>query len=212
VEERQGLAPDPALIAAALMADVRGEGLSALAWGDKARALRARVGFLRRHDAAWPDLSDDALMARLDEWLGPLLAGQARLSAIDDGALEAALLSLMPWTPRQRLEIEAPPRWTAPTGSRLAIDYAAPGGPRVDVRVQELFGLTTHPVVGPGVPLTLALTSPAGRPIQLTADLPGFWRGAWAEVRKDMRGRYPKHPWPEDPASAAPTTRAKPRA
>ena len=110
------------------------------------------------------------------------------------------------------LDREAPPRFEAPTGSRLVIDYAADGGPRVDVRVQELYGLTAHPAVAGGrVPLVLALLSPAHRPIQLTRDLPGFWRGAWAEVRKEMRGRYPKHLWPEDPAAAQATTRAKPR-
>jgi ATP-dependent helicase HrpB len=111
---------------------------------------------------------------------------------------------------RRRLDTEAPERFEAPTGSNLFIDYAFEGGPRVDVRVQELFGMTRHPTVG-GRPLTLALLSPARRPVQLTRDLPAFWRGSWADVRKDMRGRYPKHPWPEDPTQAPPTTRAKPR-
>ena len=113
---------------------------------------------------------------------------------------------------RRRLDAEAPERFEAPTGSRFLIDYAADGGPRVDVRVQELFGLATHPTVGDGrTPLTLALLSPGHKPVQLTKDLPGFWKGSWADVRRDMRGRYPKHPWPEDPATAAPTRRAKPR-
>ena len=128
-----------------------------------------------------------------------------------DAALEAALRSRLDWELARRLDVEAPMRWTAPTGSSVAIDYGAEGGPRVEIRVQELFGLTTHPAVGSGVPLTLALLSPARRPIQVTTDLPGFWRGSWTEVRKEMRGRYPKHPWPDDPAAAAPTTRAKPR-
>ena len=118
--------------------------------------------------------------------------------------------ALVPWDQQRRLEALVPARWTAPTGNSFAIDYAAEGGPRVDVRVQEVFGLAEHPTVA-GVPLTLSLLSPAHRPIQTTKDLPGFWRGSWKDVRSDMRGRYPKHVWPEDPASAAPTARAKPR-
>jgi ATP-dependent helicase HrpB len=152
------------------------------------------------------------LLARLDDWLAPALAGKSALGQLSDHELTAALRTLIPHDVQRRLDREAPARFEAPTGSRLAIDYAAEGGPRVDVRVQELYGLTTHPAVGLGrVPLVLALLSPAHRPIQLTRDLPGFWRGAWAEVRKEMRGRYAKHVWPEDPAAATPTTRAKPR-
>jgi ATP-dependent helicase HrpB len=124
--------------------------------------------------------------------------------------LDGALRTLVAWDLQRRLDAEAPARWTAPTGNSFAIDYAAGGGPRVEVRVQEVYGLAEHPRVA-GVPLTLALLSPAQRPIQTTRDLPGFWTGSWKEVRSDMRGRYPRHLWPEDPASAAPTTRAKPR-
>jgi ATP-dependent helicase HrpB len=111
-----------------------------------------------------------------------------------------------------RLDAEAPVSWVSPAGSVHEIDYAQDGGPRVDVRVQALFGLTSHPTIGRDIRLVLGLLSPAGRPIQLTRDLPGFWSGSWREVRKEMRGRYPKHPWPEDPAHAPPTLRAKPRA
>jgi ATP-dependent helicase HrpB len=150
------------------------------------------------------------LTAQLDDWLAPLLLGRTSLASLADADLEAALRALIPWDRQRALDTAAPARFTAPTGSTFAIDYAAEGGPRVDVRVQELFGLAEHPAVA-GVPLTLALLSPAHRPIQLTKDLPGFWRGSWKDVRAEMRGRYPKHPWPEDPASAAPTTRAKPR-
>jgi ATP-dependent helicase HrpB len=175
-------------------------------------ALRARAGFLRAQGLETPDLSDAALEADLEAWLGPSLAGKSSLSQISDADLEAALKTLLGHDALRRLDREAPLRFEAPTGSRLAIDYAAEGGPRVEVRVQELYGLKTHPTVAGGrVPLTLALLSPAHRPIQLTRDLPGFWRGSWSEVRKEMRGRYPKHVWPEDPANAAPTTRAKPR-
>jgi ATP-dependent helicase HrpB len=208
LEERRGLTPDPALILATLVEDVRGRGVAALPWGDGSRSLRARVAFLRGFDASWPDLSDAALIERLEEWLTPRLAGQAALSSLKEAPLEAALSELIPWELRGRLDVLAPRRWRAPTGTSIAMDYDAVGGPRVDVRVQELFGLTSHPVVGPGAPLTLALLSPAGRPIQVTADLPGFWRGSWSDVRREMRGRYPKHPWPEDPAAATPTTRA----
>jgi ATP-dependent helicase HrpB len=211
VEERVIANPDPALIQAALLDEVRQKGPGVLRWGEASASLRARAAFLRAADPAWPDLGDEALIARLDEWLTPLLAGKTSLTAINDAALEGAIRALIPWDLQRRLDAAAPARWTAPTGSSFAIDYAADGGPRLDVRVQELFGLGVHPTVGAGVPLTLALLSPAHRPIQLTKDLPGFWKGSWSDVRKDMRGRYPRHEWPEDPANAAPTRRAKPR-
>ncbi|HXQ17398.1 MAG TPA: ATP-dependent helicase HrpB [Caulobacteraceae bacterium] len=210
VEERLIANPDPALITAALMDDVGRRGLEALPWSDGATALRARAAFLRGQGLEAPDLSDEALLAGLDAWLEPALAGKSLLGAVGD--LEPALKALIPYEAQRRLDQLAPAKFEAPTGSRFTIDYASDGGPRVDVRVQELYGLGAHPTVAGGrVPLTLALLSPAHRPIQLTKDLPGFWRGSWGEVRKDMRGRYPKHVWPEDPASAAPTTRAKPR-
>ncbi len=213
VIEEQALADTPAsLIEQTLLDRVRSGGLDRLAWGERAQRLRARVAFLHSLDAAWPDLADEALLASLDTWLTPHLAGRTSLAKIDDATLEQALSDLIPWDLRRRLDVEAPERFEAPTGSRLFIDYAADGGPRVDIRVQELFGLATHPTVGGGrTPLTLALLSPGHKPVQLTKDLPGFWKGSWADVRRDMRGRYPRHPWPEDPASAAPTRRAKPR-
>ena len=203
--------PDPKLIAAALADRVRNEGLSVLTWGHAAEALRARVGFLRAAGGDWPDLSDAALLARLDDWLVPLLPGLRSLTALKPDALDGALRSLIPWDQQRRLDAAAPLRWTAPTGNGFTIDYTAEGGPRVDVRVQEVFGLTQHPTVAGGVPLTLSLLSPGHRPVQTTKDLPGFWKGSWKDVRSDMRGRYPKHVWPEDPANTAPTARAKPR-
>jgi ATP-dependent helicase HrpB len=204
--------PDPALIAEALAERVRREGVGVLPWGEAAASLRERVGFLRRFDDSWPDLSDAALAERLDEWLAPLLTGVRSLSALKPDVLDGALRTRIPWERQRAIDAEAPARWTAPTGNSFAVDYAADGGPRVEVRVQEVYGLAEHPAVAGGrVPLTLALLSPAHRPIQTTKDLPGFWRGSWKEVRTEMRGRYPKHVWPEDPASAAPTTRAKPR-
>jgi ATP-dependent helicase HrpB len=202
---------DPGLIEAELLARVRRGGVAVLDWGAEAGALRARLAFLRAADPAWPDLSDAALLAGLDAWLAPLLRGRRALGEVSPGALHEALLALVPWDRRRDLDRLAPPRWTAPTGSSVGIDYAAEGGPRVEVRVQECFGLAVHPTVGAGVPLAMALLSPARREIQVTRDLPGFWAGSWRDVRKDMRGRYPKHPWPEDPAAALPTTRAKPR-
>jgi ATP-dependent helicase HrpB len=202
--------PDPALIARALADRVRRDGLGALSWGEAARSLRERMAFLHARDPAWPDLSDAALVARLDEWLTPVLSGLRGLAALTPDALDGALRTLVPWDVQRRLDQAAPARWTAPTGNSFAIDYAAEAGPRVEVRVQEVYGLAQHPTVG-GEPLTLSLLSPAHRPIQTTKDLPGFWKGSWKDVRTDMRGRYPRHVWPEDPAAAQPTTRAKPR-
>jgi len=213
VDERRIENPDPALIAGALLAKVRVEGLESLPWSEASQRLRARLAFLASAGmGGMPDLSDVAMLTSADDWLAPLLAGKSNLRQIDPGALHDALRTQVPWDALASMENDAPDGWTAPTGTRVAIDYAAEGGPRIEVRVQELFGLGVHPaIVGGRVPLTLALLSPARRPIQTTKDLPGFWKGSWADVRKDMRGRYPKHPWPEDPAAAAPTTRVKPR-
>ena len=211
IEERLLDKVDPALVAKALLDQVVREGLPAVPLGEGAQALRRRVAFLRAIDAAtWPDLSDAALLERLPEWLEPLLAGRSSLASLSDGALADALRTLIPWDAQRKLDALAPARFTAPTGSSFAIDYGADGGPRVDVRVQELFGLTTHPTVA-GAALVLALLSPGHKPIQITRDLPGFWRGSWREVKSEMKGRYPRHVWPDDPAAAAPTTRAKPR-
>jgi ATP-dependent helicase HrpB len=213
IEAREVDAPDPAVIERGLMAQVREQGPGVLPWSVGAARLRARAAFLRGLDGpSWPDLGDAALEASLDDWLAPLLAGRARLEAIDPTAVDAALRGLIGWDRLAKLDAQAPEVWTAPTGTRAIIDYAAEGGPRVEVRVQELFGLAVHPTVAAGrVALTLVLLSPARRPIQTTRDLPGFWRGSWVEVRKEMRGRYPKHPWPDDPSTAAPTTRTKAR-
>ena len=202
--------PDTALVARALADRVRREGLGALPLGPATASVRERVAFLRASAPLWPDLSDAALIDALDDWLTPLLAGVRALAALKAEALDGAVRALIPWDLQRRLEADAPARWTAPTGNSFAIDYAAEAGPCVDVRVQEVYGLIQHPIVA-GVPLTLSLLSPGHRPIQTTKDLPGFWRGSWKDVRSDMRGRYPKHLWPEDPAAAAATARAKPR-
>lgn len=209
LDEKVVGAPDAETLTAALRAEIEADGLGALKWGEQASGLRARLAFLNARDPAWPDVSDNALLAARQDWLWPLLEGAKSLEGIADGNLAEALRGLIPWDLQRRLEELAPPRLITPLGS-AAIDYAAEGGPRVDIRVQELFGVTTHPTVG-GVPLTLALLSPARRPVQVTKDLPRFWSGSWAAVRAEMRGRYPRHPWPENPAEAQATNRAKPR-
>lgn len=189
-------------------------GIGRLAWSANQQQLRQRVDFLRRKGGAgeWPDLTDAALAANATQWLAPYLAGLSRLDEIDGQILAHALDAMLPWEMRKRLEEEAPTHFTAPTGSQVAIDYEGPGAPAIDIRVQELFGLDRHPAIADGrLPLTLRLLSPARRPIQITTDLPGFWAGSWADVKAEMKGRYPKHVWPDDPAHAAPTTRAKPR-
>lgn len=202
--------PDPSLFASALAERVRRDGLNGLAFSAAGQTLRERVAFLRRRDPVWPDLSDAGLIESMEAWLTPLLANARSLSALKTDVLNGAVRNLIPWDLQRRLDDEAPARWTAPTGNSFAIDYAAEGGPRVEVRVQEVFGLIQHPLVG-GTPLTLSLLSPGHRPIQTTKDLPGFWTGTWKDVRRNMRGRYPKHVWPEDPGAAAATARAKPR-
>lgn len=211
VEEVALGAPDKRQMADLLKGEVEREGLKGLRWGERAAALRARLAFLHGLEDGWPDVSDAGLVQAREAWLWPLLDGVQGLAGITDGALEQGLRALIPWDRVRDLDRLAPARLETPLGS-AAIDYAAEGGPRVDIRVQELFGVKAHPTVGDGrVPLTLALLSPARRPVQVTKDLPGFWTGSWAAVRAEMRGRYPRHPWPEDPAEAAPTTRAKPR-
>ncbi len=187
-----------------------GLGLDNLLGGDPVAEFGPERGL---DPGGWPDLSDEALLASAEDWLLPLLEGRSALKQVDASALTSALEAVVGWEALRRLDREAPVRWTTPAGSNLLIDYEAEGGPRLEARVQELYGLAVHPTLAGGrVPMTLALTSPAHRPIQVTKDLPGFWNGSWKDVRTEMRGRYPKHVWPEDPALAAPTTRAKPRA
>jgi ATP-dependent helicase HrpB len=204
--------PTPQEAAAAVLEQVRSTRLSGLSMDGPVRSLRDRAGFLRGQSPDdWPDLSDAVLLARLEEWLAPAVIAAGGAPDPGPGALADAIAGLFDWSARQALDREAPARFTSPAGVSHPIDYADPAGPSVDLRVQELFGLDRHPTVGRGVHLVLRLTSPAHRPVAVTRDLPGFWRGAWADVRKDMKARYPKHPWPEDPIQAAPTTRAKPR-
>jgi ATP-dependent helicase HrpB len=188
-------------------------GIGKLPWSKGQLQLRNRISFLRRSEGdEWPDLSDGALAQRVSAWLVPFLVDKTALSQIGADDLAAALDALLPWNLRKRLDAEAPTHFTAPTGSQVPIDYEAEQGPTVSIRVQELFGLAQHPSIAGGrVPLVMEVLSPAHRPVQVTRDLPGFWRGSYADVKTEMRGRYPKHPWPDDPLSAPATRRAKPR-
>ena len=214
--------PDPSRYADALIDAVRQLGLEALPWSDSLSQWRARVRCLR----AWlpelattlPDLSDGALLATLDDWLRPALAGKTRLAALDEGRFGEALKATLDWSLRQRVDALAPTRITVPSGMERRIGYAfddeanAPVAPVLAVKLQELFGLADTPRIAEGrVPLTLHLLSPGGRPLQVTQDLKGFWQRTYPEVKKEMKGRYPKHPWPDDPHTATATHRAKPR-
>ncbi len=198
--------------ALALARGVLSLGVARLPWSNSLRQWRDRIMFLRRAEGEpWPDLSDERL-AEDPDWLAPFLLGKSRLDEIGADEFSEALRAMLPFELSRRLDDEAPTHFVAPTGTAAPIDYEAEGGPAIALRVQELFGLGEHPSVAGGrIPLTLHLLSPAHRPIQITRDLPNFWRGSWSAVRSDLRGRYPRHFWPEDPAGAAPTNRAKPR-
>ncbi len=187
-------------------------GIERLPWSKALTQWRDRVMFLRASEGnEWPDLSDAALAGSVSEWLAPILLSKTGIGQITADELDSALRALLPWPLPRRLDAEAPTHFEAPTGSRVPIDYAAEGGPKIAIRVQELFGLARHPAIAGGkIPLVIELLSPAQRPVQTTRDLPGFWRGSYAAVRAEMRGRYPRHPWPDDPMAAAPTRRAKP--
>ena len=212
------MALSPSMETAQVLADgLIASGPDKLPWSKPLKQWRDRVMFLRRAEGEtsqnpWPDLSDDALAAKREVWLVPALHDKTSLKEFSSDDLSEALMTLLPWELRARLEREAPTHFEAPTGTMLAIDYEAEQGPTIAVRLQELFGLNTHPSIAKGaVPLVLELLSPAHRPVQVTRDLPGFWRGSYAAVRSDLRGRYPRHSWPEDPSSAMPTRRVKPR-
>jgi ATP-dependent helicase HrpB len=196
---------------AALLAEgIARLGMSRLPWSRSLQQWRDRVMFLRRAEGdEWPDLSDAALAATAADWLAPILQSKTELAALKPDELETALTALLPWSFRRRLDEEAPTHFAAPSGSSVPIDYEE-DGPKLSIRVQELFGLDRHPSIA-GVPLVVELLSPARRPVQVTRDLPGFWRGSYAAVRTEMRGRYPRHPWPDDPLIAPATRRAKPR-
>jgi ATP-dependent helicase HrpB len=212
LEERAIPVPTGERTTQALADGVRRLGVDALPWSDNGRQLRARLGFLNRSIGdPWPAVDDGALLAKLEIWFTPYQSGVRAFDRIAAGSLTEGLMALVPYDLHRMLEAEAPTHFVVPTGSRIPIRYDG-DVPVLAVRVQEVFGLASHPTIAQGrLPLLLELLSPAHRPIQTTRDLPGFWAGSWADVRADMRGRYPKHPWPEDPARAEPTRRAKPR-
>ncbi|ACB94902.1 ATP-dependent helicase HrpB [Beijerinckia indica] len=211
-ERNLPVSPTPAN-AALLAQNLAALGLARLPWTKAITQWRDRVLFLRQNegDEDWPDVSDVALSQTSEDWLAPFLIGKTALAEIGPDDLEAALKNLLTFAQQRRLEVEAPTHVTTPAGSRIALEYTE-SRPVLAARVQEFYGLAHHPTLAGGkVPITLHLLSPASRPIQITMDLPGFWKGSWASVKSEMKGRYPRHPWPDDPANAMPTTRAKPR-
>ncbi len=205
--------PDPGLVAAALMLGIRSAGIACLPWTRDLRGWQQRVLFLRRTAAGgeeWPDVSDQALADSLESWLAPHLSGFTRLAELKRLDFGAVLNGLLSWRQQRELGALAPTHLTVPSGSRIRLDYSGET-PVLAVRIQEMFGCTDTPRVGHAQPVLLHLLSPAGRPLQVTADLAGFWKRGYAEVKKQMKGRYPKHPWPDDPLRAPPTRRAKRR-
>ncbi|MGC4820281.1 ATP-dependent helicase HrpB [Micromonospora sp. DT63] len=205
--------PDRAEVAAALLTGLRQEGLGLLPWTPAARGLRERMAFCRHHlGDEWPDVGDEALLAAAPTWLGPELAAARRRADLSRVDVTSALRRLLPWAQAARLDELAPERIEVPSGSRIRVDYADPAAPVLAVKLQETFGWPAAPRIGGGrVPVLLHLLSPAGRPVAVTADLASFWRTGYAQVRSELRGRYPRHPWPEDPGTATPTRRAAPR-
>ena len=195
-----------------LAAGVARVGIAKLPWTKALTQWRDRVMFLRKAEGeGWPDLSDAALVSNID-WLVPALIDKTAIPQFSPDDLQSALTELLTWPLRRRLETEAPTHFEGPTGTRAAIDYEAEAGPTISIRLQELFGVAQHPTIAGGrIPLVIELLSSAHRPVQVTRDLPGFWRGSYAAVRTEMRGRYPRHLWPDDPLAAQPTRRAKPR-
>lgn len=204
--------PDAADVCGALIEGIRQAGSQCLPWCKRSRTWQRRVQFLHRHDgASWPDVSDAALVHSLEYWLAPFLSGMRRLSHLQRLDLQTALNTLLPWPQQRRLDELAPTHVQVPSGSRIALDYSK-DPPVLPVKLQEMFGAADTPAIAGGrVKLQLHLLSPAQRPVQVTQDLKGFWQGSYAEVKKDMKGRYPKHYWPDDPLQAEPTRRAKPR-
>lgn len=200
--------PDPELVSRALLGLVQREGLDVLPWDDDARALRARLAFMHRLDPEWPDVGDDALLGSLEAWLGPALTGITR---VDDVRVADALSRRLDWSQRARLDELAPTHVAVPTGSRIRVDYSDPAAPVLAVRLQELFGMRASPMLAGRVPVVIHLLSPAMRPVQVTRDLAGFWRSGYFDVRKELKGRYPKHYWPDDPLSAEPRRGTRPR-
>ena len=203
LRETSVMNPDPALVQAALTGEVRRRGLAGLPWSDAARRLRERLAFVGQHEPGWPSVTDDALGATLDEWLSPALSGITKWRDVERIDLFAALSTLLEWRQRRALDELAPTHIEVPSGAHLPVDYSDPASPALAARIQELFGMTESPRLMRGaVTVTMHLLSPARRPVQVTQDLARFWQSSYFDVRKDLRGRYPKHAWPEDPTTA----------
>jgi len=212
LEDRPLARPDADKVKAAMIDGIREIGLGALPWSDDLARWRERVAFARTLDASWPDLSDATLLASLDSWLAPFLDGVSRRSHLPRVDLAAALKTLVPWDKQRELDRLAPTHVEVPSGSRVPIDYANPAEPTLSVRLQEMFGLVDTPRIGGGtVPLTIHLLSPARRPVQVTRDLASFWKNGYRAVKAELKGRYPRHYWPDDPLVAEPTARVRPR-
>ncbi|CAN5913929.1 ATP-dependent helicase HrpB [soil metagenome] len=212
LEDKPLAKPDADKLKAAMVEGIRQIGLDGLPWSDDLARWRERIAFLRRRDESWPDLTDGALLASLDTWLGPYLDGVSRRSHLPKIDLAAAVKALVPWEKQRELDRLAPTHIEVPSGSRVAIDYANPAEPTLSVRLQEMFGLVDTPKVAGGtVALTIHLLSPARRPVQVTRDLASFWTNGYRAVKSELKGRYPRHYWPDDPLVAEPTARVRPR-
>lgn len=212
IRERQLQNPDPDAVQTALLDGIRQEGLRILPWSKSSEQLRERIGFMHRYHSSWPDVSDDHLLETLRDWLGPHIFGMKSRSDLQKLSLTSILEANLSWAERNELEKEVPTHWIVPSGSKIPIDYSDPERPVLAVRLQELFGLAETPrIAGGRAALTLQLLSPAHRPVQVTQDLASFWKDTYFEVKKDLKGRYPKHYWPDNPLEAIATNRAKPR-
>ncbi|EJF08382.1 ATP-dependent helicase hrpB [Pontibacter sp. BAB1700] len=212
LEEKQLTQPDPEQIAQALLQALQDKGVARLPWSEEALRTRQRITFLQQlAPDKWPDVSDAALEATMEDWLLPHLAGLRNMEHVNRLDFNGILLAMLSWE-QQELDKLAPTHLQVPSGSRIALDYTDPTTPVLAVRLQEVFGLLDTPRIAAGkVPLLMHLLSPASRPVQVTRDLRSFWNAGYFEVRKDLRGRYPKHHWPEDPLTAIPTRSIKRR-
>ena len=212
LKESQLADADQGLVAEALLGGIKAAGLELLPWSKQARQLRDRMNLMHAHNPEWPDVSDEALTDSIRDWLGPYIGGMRSRNDLSRLSMAAIMESLLSWQERQLLEKEVPTHLTVPSGSRIPLDYGDPSAPVLAVRLQELFGLRETPrIAGGKLPVTIHMLSPAHRPVQVTQDLASFWEHAYFEVKKDLKGRYPKHYWPDNPLEAPATNRAKPR-
>ena len=213
ISEKQQDNPERSLIENAFISGIRKNGLGILPWNNESRQFMARLNFIISAgiDEKWPDVSETALLGSLESWLMPHLAGISRISQISENALLKALTSILSWHQKKRLDELAPTHIRVPSGSYVRLDYNSGGIPVLAVRLQEMFGCRSTPLVAGNIPVILHLLSPAGRPVQVTRDIASFWSNSYVAVKKELKGRYPKHYWPENPLDAIPTNRTKNR-